>query len=276
MQEDTAGQNGSTTNRRIINEPEASRVASNNQAVAMTSSPGPKTRKRHGARNQHKTGHFVRWLLKTFPHLDGYNKKDVTLEDTPLVVDVAGGKGECTARLSLCHRLRVVFVDPRECDPVACFQKEVLPRLPRAWRDRIYEKLQDDPRMLEERVSERVSQLQMYVTDETVESCAELQDALQDAELILGLHADGATECIVDAAIKYQKPFCVVPCCVFPNLFRQRFIQVADKETGELNSIQVRSTEHFCQYLLEKHPRFQRSVLPFEGRNVAIWWDGKN
>ena len=34
-------------------------------------------------------------------------------------------------------------------------------------------------------------------------------------ELIIGMHPDQATEPIVDMALKYLKPFAVVPCCVF-------------------------------------------------------------
>jgi len=105
----------------------------------------------------------------------------------------------------------------------------------------------------------------------------------------VGLHADGATEAIVDAALLYRKPFVVVPCCVFPNLFRDRYVRVplvdapedggdAGQESGarivEEKRVPVRTHEQFCRYLLEKDQRFMREVLPFEGRNVAIWWDG--
>ena len=59
-----------------------------------------------------------------------------------------------------------------------------------------------------------------------------------------------------------RKPFVVVPCCVFPNLFRSRYLEGRP----------VRSYEQFCQYLYEKDPRLNKEVLPFEGRNIAIWW----
>jgi len=86
---------------------------------------------------------------------------------------------------------------------------------------------------------------------------------------------DGATEAIVDCALKYQKPFVVVPCCVFPNFFPMRTISV-DLEDGNPPQITpVRTWEQFCTYLLRKDPRFVREELPFEGRNIAIWWDGK-
>ena len=34
-------------------------------------------------------------------------------------------------------------------------------------------------------------------------------------DLIIGMHPDQATEPIIDMALKYKKPFAVVPCCVF-------------------------------------------------------------
>lgn len=93
---------------------------------------------RHGARNQHRHRHFAQWILKTFPHvlvecLDSNNANvndqqchPRTGEDSSFntprsrrsrhILDVAGGKGELSARLSLCHSLRVVMVDPRPAD----------------------------------------------------------------------------------------------------------------------------------------------------------------
>jgi hypothetical protein len=39
---------------------------------------------------------------------------------------------------------------------------------------------------------------------------------------VIGLHPDQVTDSIVEAALKYSKPFAVVPCCVFPYLFPHR------------------------------------------------------
>ena len=36
-----------------------------------------------------------------------------------------------------------------------------------------------------------------------------------NCDIIIGMHPDQATEPIIDMALKYQKPFAVVPCCVF-------------------------------------------------------------
>jgi len=38
------------------------------------------------------------------------------------------------------------------------------------------------------------------------------------------MHPDQATESIVDFALHFNKPFAVIPCCVFPRLFPNRFV----------------------------------------------------
>jgi len=42
---------------------------------------------------------------------------------------------------------------------------------------------------------------------------------MQKVDFIIAMHPDEATEMVVDLALKYNKNFAVVPCCVFPNLY---------------------------------------------------------
>ena len=225
---------------------------------------------RHGARNQHRHKFFAKWLLETFPFLKSSSQEGNAIDNKQHhILDVAGGKGELAARLSMCHNLKVVLVDPRKADVESCFTSQVLPKLPNKWQHRIEEQLTEDPKFIHDKFEQRFTQLVMNFDDHTLESNAELQAAVKSASLIIGMHADGATEAIVDAALKYRKPFVVVPCCVFPRLFNQRYLM---KNDG--TRVQVRSHEQFCEYLLQKDRTFKREVLPFEGRNVGIWWDG--
>jgi hypothetical protein len=216
-------------------------------------------RKRHGARNQDKSKLFVRWLEQTF--------SQQFLDDRP-ILDVAGGKGEVAARLCVCHNQRVVLVDPRDSDPHACFVSTVLPKIPSKWQGRLKEK--SDPQFLETLFATQFHQIISYF-DETSILESELQQAIESCCLLIGLHADGATEAIIQAALKYNKPFAVVPCCVFPKLFPQRMVHDVGAE-----AVQVRTVEQFCKYLLGLDDRFQTAVLPFEGRNVAVYWDGRS
>ena len=248
-------------------------------------------RKRHGARNQDKAKQFVRWLIDHFPDIfqgDGATDKPI--------LDVAGGKGELAARLCVCHGRKVVMVDPRPSDPRNCFETTVLPKIPNKWQAGIQNKMKENPRFLDDLFQERFVQhvttfddMVLQDNDDGLPGKARdignekarhsVRQAIQECCLIVGMHADGATEAIVDAGLKYDKPFVVTPCCVFPNLFPMRFLPPnADATRQEQIQLdqkqQVRTHEQFCRYLALKDPRIKTSTLPFEGRNVAIWWSG--
>ena len=85
---------------------------------------------------------------------------------------------------------------------------------------------------------------------------------LKSASMLVGMHPDQATEDIVDAALKYNKPFAVIPCCVFPEMRPGRKLQ---------GHIDVARTDQFCLYLAEKDPRIRAQYLPFEGRNIVVY-----
>jgi hypothetical protein len=223
-------------------------------------------RKRHVARNQHRHKSFVKWVFETFSLQSNDDTETIQRRH---VLDVAGGKGEVAARLCMCHRQNVVMVDPRPADIVQCFETLVLPKIPNKWQRRLEEQRAENPSFVKETVNSRFQQLVTTFDDHSLATSDELQEAVKAASVIMGLHADGATEAIVDAALNHRKPFVVVPCCVFPNLFTARQVE----ENGKM--VPVRSHEQFCRYLASKDPRFKIEELPFEGRNVAIWWDGK-
>ena len=281
---------------------------------------------RHGARNQHRHKNAVKWIVETFSESITLAKDNESYRDDDNddgndddggggashdanansahkelgrvrqkmhLLDIAGGKGELAARLTLCHRLRVKMVDPRPADILDCFQKTILRSLPKKWQEKIKNQ---DANILSSAVDRRFQQYVMsFPSDSNKSMCLteleaniELLEAVKSASLLLGMHADGATEAIVDVAIKYRKPFVVVPCCVFPNFFTHRFIprnydikSNADEEKrmhkGEEDEehIPVRSHDQFCHYLLAKDSHFKLEKLPFEGRNIAIVWDGK-
>jgi hypothetical protein len=244
---------------------------------------------RHGARNQHRHKDMARWLLRVFPHLEtsnrsseaepigidsdllnpGDNELHVSSHVAQSVLDVAGGKGELAARLSICHKLSVVMVDPREADVVKCFDQIILPKLPNKWQKRLMMQKEKNPNFTEHLIQERFRQLVMNFSEEDVESSPDLRAAVEGATLLVGMHADGATEAIVNVALKYGKPFVVVPCCVFPNLFTKRELIEVDG-----SRVPVRTHDQFCRYLAQKDSRFVMEVLPFEGRNIGIWWAG--
>ena len=282
-----------------------------NDVIATEESEGKRGNRksvRHGARNQHRHRHLVQWILKTFPHVlnDCINMKandddSITNNNNSAllrqmhILDVAGGKGELSARLSLCHSLHVVMIDPRCADVESVYINTVVRTLPKKWQGSTAEQLKQSSTFVRDELKERFSQLVMpftspqFLDGQTTCGNKQLDLAVKNASLIIGLHADSATEAIVDAALIHSKPFVVVPCCVFPNLFNERYIIVDDdiaasndakselKECVAIKTtkrVTVRTHDQFCKYLLAKDPRFVMETLPFEGRNIAIWWDG--
>jgi len=242
-------------------------TSSNTKRSNTTTNNKNKNNKRHGARNQHRHQQLCKWIMDHFPIATPLQKGD-------LVVDVAGGKGELAARLTMCHQLHVLMIDPRLADLPTTFERTVLPKLPKRHQTRFQQRTTEHPDFLKDVLNERFQQLDIVFDESTVESNSVLQEALRNCQLIIGMHADGATECIIDVALQFQKPFLVIPCCVFPNLFQQRTVMDIDEDTGVEKRVQVRSHDQFCRYLLAKDKRFRQVVLPFEGRNVAILWDG--
>ena len=92
----------------------------------------------------------------------------------------------------------------------------------------------------------------------------DVMHTLTSAGVIAGMHADQATEPIVDYALKSGKGFAVVCCCVYAKSFPGRKL----KESGD----SVGSTEEFVRYLVEKDPsRVRTAKLDFEGKNTVVY-----
>ena len=299
---------------------EISKAKQNNTNEYSSNKRGNRKSARHGARNQHRHKIFAKWILDTFGHILEESSivkevdatTDVSTQQQMHILDVAGGKGELSSRLSLCHSQKVVMIDPRPADIESVYLNSVVPKLPKKWQESIKDKLKLNPSFVQDLVDDRFTQLVMpfaspyqsiiSIDDSKVNGYTDskLDEAVKNATLIIGLHSDGATEAIVDAALLYKKPFVVVPCCVFPNLFRERYIStelndatddtimytrkrqtVKDASINQEENqaftekrVPVRTHDQFCKYLLAKDPRFVKEILPFDGRNVAIWWDG--
>lgn len=104
----------------------------------------------------------------------------------------------------------------------------------------------------------------------------DLLKLLESASVLVGVHSDQATESIIDAALRLNMPFAVVPCCVFPHLFPERRFQAAagvrDGNKGYiLPPASVISYEEFIDYLLQKDGSIMKDFLPFVGRNVVLY-----
>jgi len=85
---------------------------------------------------------------------------------------------------------------------------------------------------------------------------------LSRCSAIVALHADEATDAIVDTAVRWRIPFLVVPCCVFSRLFSHRKLP-----SGE----PVTTHQQLLDYLMAKDKSIQKTTLPFEGSNTILW-----
>ena len=90
---------------------------------------------------------------------------------------------------------------------------------------------------------------------------------LADCSMVAGMHADGATEFIIDFALRHNKAFAVVPCCVYSGEARE---MRRDATTG-LKMATMNYTQ-FVRYLVAKAPgQIRTAKLPFEGKNVVVY-----
>ena len=76
---------------------------------------------------------------------------------------------------------------------------------------------------------------------------------LASYDLLVGMHPDGATESIVRAAVLHQKPFAVVPCCVFASDGMHR------------------SFDEWLVFLVSLAPGSRIVSLPFGGPNQVVY-----
>ena len=82
---------------------------------------------------------------------------------------------------------------------------------------------------------------------------------------IVGLHPDQATGAVVDAGLVLNKPWAVVPCCVFPSAYPERTRPGTDSE-------RVRTTEHLVEHLAARAPgRIRVGEISCGGANAVLW-----
>ena len=197
--------------------------------------PGDDNRKRrHAARHVE----FGAWIVDRFGR---------SLLEAGPVLDVAGGRGQLAWELQCVHGLRAVSLDPRKA------------KVPRKSRRKLLRKrlaaLTPDSSPRDQLMARNPRRVEALL-DAAFEASEQGRALLESCSAIVALHADEATEAAVDAALKYGKPFAVVPCCVFADLFPNR-------------PAAVRTTAEFCDYLAAKAGA-TLEYLRFEGKNKVV------
>lgn len=226
-----------------------------------------------GAKDDSRFSKFATFLLETF---GGYE----ALSEHP-VLDIAGGAGGLSFELSVRHSLPCIVVDTQ---PLRFNGKQ---RRHVQFRQACVEKLRDhngksplalnllrrfqvanDLETLQLTQIRTLVQASQMLDQHQVEGFDTSQQKLRsilynkECSVLCGLHPDQATDEIIDIGLAMHIPWAVVPCCVFPNLFRSRMVE------GRA----ARSYEDYCAYIRSRRNDIREVELPFRGRNKVFFW----
>ncbi|KAG2786685.1 hypothetical protein PC129_g498 [Phytophthora cactorum] len=188
---------------------------------------------------------FVEWLVETFGA--------EFLASGKGVVDVAGGRGSVSFELWNKRRLPCTLIEPRPMK----LSKQQHKYLKKQKKER--KQSCEAEASFSEKLVPQVTAL--FNMDSFLENTENVQ-LVEQASLLLGMHPDEATDSIFDVAIKFNKPFAVVPCCVFGQKFPGRRL---------LDGSKVLSYENMVEYLTAKHPEIEKAFLPFDGKNLVLF-----
>lgn len=169
---------------------------------------------------------FVDWIIEKF----GISY----LQSGSGVIDIAGGAGKVASELNR-NNIKCTVIDPF----VRKKQKE-----------------------LDKKGELSYFQIQDYFSVDWMNKSSENFNLITNCSLLIGLHADQPTVDIVRVALLNHKPFAVVPCCVFTNLFPERRLQ--DKS-------EIKTTNQLCKYITELDESISTDFLNFKGRNKVCF-----
>ena len=89
-----------------------------------------------------------------------------------------------------------------------------------------------------------------------------IADAVRAASVLVAMHPDQATDLVFETALALNKPFAVVPCCVFADANPHRVLA---------NGAPVRTYDEMLEYYQAKAPDVRRARLAFEGRREVLY-----
>lgn len=181
-----------------------------------------------------RAGKFTSWLVDKFG-------VDVLNSGTG-VLDVAGGRGDVSFELHTKMGIKSTLVEPRA---------RKLNKHQHKWLKAEAKRLKTDAPDTDSWLCEQIK----------TEFSSENWHLFKDCSVIVGMHPDQATEPIIDFAIEFKKPFAVVPCCVFPDLFKHR----RDRQ-GKL----VTQRASLVEYIADKTGG-EVEYLDIEGANQVVF-----
>jgi hypothetical protein len=188
---------------------------------------------------------FVDWLIGTFTV--------EYLNSGSGVLDIAGGRGAISWELQCKRGIKSTLVDPRTVH-LSGRQKKYL------------RKTHGSP------FAHQQIALTNPEQDKETLTKMKFDVILQKCSLIVGMHPDEATESIVEYANYYHKPFAIVPCCVYAEVFPYR----------RIGNLPVLTYEHLLEYLQFYKSNclatqdgivsgVHRTTLAIQGRNILLY-----
>jgi hypothetical protein len=85
---------------------------------------------------------------------------------------------------------------------------------------------------------------------------------IRDCSITVGIHPDQAAGDIVDFALASNKPFAIIPCCVYAKQFPKRRLE---------NGSPVQSYDQLIQFIMQKDPSIKSTELNFQGKNILLY-----
>ncbi|KAL3803029.1 hypothetical protein ACHAWO_003828 [Cyclotella atomus] len=114
--------------------------------------------------------------------------------------------------------------------------------------------------MFDRAESDATNAVKSYSTEITDATIAKIK--LRNCHLLIGLHPDQAAGEIVDYAISKNIPYCIVPCCVYSQLFTKRKLK---------DGTVVTTSDQLIDWLCEKDERAKVATLDLEGKNKVVY-----
>ena len=218
----------------------------------------------------HRASVFATWLCET------YGLQRLQEEG---VLDIAGGRGELAFELSVKRKIPCTVLDPR-CpgggEPQSTWHDWHVSRPQRTWFKtehgiRSYADCQDY-------VAEKCPLKQCQAPVETaikaanalkdpnsvspseIEDLQGWEDVLKHCAVVVGLHPDQATGGVLELAKLLNRPFAVLPCCTFADIFPER----------RVDGRPVRSYDDLIEWLMLETAA-QKDYLMFFGKNLVVF-----
>ncbi|KAK3288946.1 hypothetical protein CYMTET_3596 [Cymbomonas tetramitiformis] len=205
------------------------------------------------------------------------------------VADIAGGKGLLSFELHVRHGIACTLVEPRPCymtnhwlAKYRAMRRVGAVRSPKSAEHQAWQRAEQwmsvtsqeesagpgaEPRLFAAKLPAPRAEDQVAAFRHARAEFGGHQGdmtavAVAECAVLIGMHPDEVTEAIVDAALRLDKPFAVVPCCVFTSLFPERRLH----DGGP-----VKTYTDLVTYLKQKDPSIQIDYLPFKGRNRVLY-----